>query len=178
MVTAHDYLAMPDGPPYYQLIEGRLEMSPSPNWRHQDISGRIYAKMLAYVDEHENGRVFHAPLDVCLTEVNVFQPDVLFFSNARSPILGDRCIEGSPELVVEILSESTERDDKGPKRKVYAQTGVEELWLVDPKSKSVIVYDLSSSATAPRATHRGKEAFMSRFFPGLKFSCAEIFRGI
>ena len=42
-VTRNDYQEMPEGPPYFQVIEGELVMSPSPKMFHQDIAGRIYA---------------------------------------------------------------------------------------------------------------------------------------
>src|SRR5688572_26273604 len=90
-ITVHDYMAMPEGPPYYQLIDGDLHMSPSPNWRHQDIALNICAIIKIYLQKRDIGRVFIAPLDVCLTEINVFQPDVLFFTHQRKKILGERC---------------------------------------------------------------------------------------
>jgi Uma2 family endonuclease len=177
-ITVHDYMGMPQGPPYYQLIEGDLYMSPSPNWHHQKISRNIERAIDRYLEENPLGELFHAPLDVCLTEINVYQPDVLFFSEARKAILGERCIEGAPDFVVEILSESTAHLDKGQKRKIYARTGVKELWFVDPGLKEIAVFDLKKSAETPKATYSGKDKFGSPVFPGLKFSCAEIFRGI
>src|SRR5688572_23711428 len=106
VITVHDYMRMREGPPYYQLIEGDLHMSPSPNWRHQKVSRNIERPIDRYLEEHDIGELFHAPLDVCLTELNVYQPDVLFFRHGHNAILGERCIEGAPDFVVEILSES------------------------------------------------------------------------
>lgn len=176
-ITVHDYMAMPQGPPYHQLIDGELYLSPSPSWKHQDIALNIATKIRHYMETDDVGRVFVAPLDVCLTEINVYQPDVFFFSHSRKKILGERCIEGAPDFVVEILSESTAHLDRGHKRKIYARTGVKELWHVDPELKQVEVFHLKESVDAP-ATYSDKEKFTSKFFPGLKFSCAEIFRGI
>jgi Uma2 family endonuclease len=176
-ITVHDYMAMPDGPPYYQLIDGDLHMSPSPNWRHQEIAGNIYRKIAAYLDKHHIGRVFIAPLDVCLSEIDVYQPDVLYFSNQRKKILGERCIEGAPDFIVEVLSDSTARLDKGHKRKIYARTGVQELWLIDANLKEIAIFDLKRSLEIPVATYRARQKFTSAIFPGLKFSCSEIFEG-
>lgn len=176
-ITVHDYMGMPEGPPYYQLIDGELYMSPSPNWRHQEIAGKIYTRISNFLEKHDLGRVFIAPLDVCLTEINVYQPDVLFFTHKRKGILGERCIEGAPDFVVEVLSDSTAHLDKGHKRKIYARTGVRELWFVDPETNEIAVYDLKKSVDAATATYGGNDKFSSALFPGLKFSCAEIFRG-
>jgi Uma2 family endonuclease len=173
--TVHDYMRMPQGPPYYQLIDGELHMSPSPSWRHQDIAGNIYATIKGFLRKNDIGRVFIAPLDVCLTEINVFQPDVLYFSHERGKILGERCVEGAPDLVIEILSESTAHLDKGHKRKVYARTGVKELWFVDPDLREIETFQLKTSGDTPVATYSGKDKFRSPLLPGLKFSCSEIF---
>src|ERR1051325_8599738 len=101
-LTVHDYMAMPEGPPYYQLIEGELIMSPSPNWRHQKISRNIERAIDRYLEEHDIGELFHAPMDVIINETNVYQPDVLFFRYKSKAKLGKRCIEGAPDFVVEI----------------------------------------------------------------------------
>ena len=176
-ITVHDYMGMPEGPPYYQLIEGDLIMSPSPHWRHQRVSRNIEKILERYLDQHPTGELFHAPLDVILTEINVYQPDVLFFPNERKSLLGKRCIEGAPDFVVEILSDSTAHLDKGPKRKIYARSGVKELWFVDPVDKTVEVFNLETSTDEAAASYRGAEDFTSETFPGLKISCPEIFRG-
>jgi Uma2 family endonuclease len=178
-ITVHDYLEMREGPPYYQLIEGELAMSPSPNWRHQEIAIAIAEIIRSFLRKKGlRGRVFVAPLDVILNDFNVFQPDVLYFSEEKASILGERCIEGAPDFVVEILSDSTAHFDRGPKRKIYARTGVSELWIVNPELKEIGVYDLPEDSETPKATYRGKDKFSSPLFPGLKFSCTEIFRGV
>jgi Uma2 family endonuclease len=177
-LTVHDYMAMPEGPPYYQLVEGELIMSPSPHWRHQKISRRIQGVIDRYLLEHDIGELFSAPMDVILNQRNVYQPDVLFFRYKGKAKLGKRCIEGAPDFVVEILSESTAHLDTQRKLRIYAQSGVNELWFVDPEARQVIVFNLGKSADQPQATYSGKDAFASPTFPGLTFSCAEIFRGV
>jgi Uma2 family endonuclease len=177
-VTVDDYMGMPPGPPYYQLIEGDLYVSPSQHWRHQDILLNLAVINREYLAKNPIGKVMVAPMDVCLNEINVYQPDVLFFSHERGAILGKRCIEGAPDFLVEILSESTAHLDKGPKRKIYARTGVKELWLIDPESKDVTIFDLGNSAERPRACYGENDSFVSAIFPGLTFKCAEIFRGV
>jgi len=55
--------------------------------------------------------------------------------------------------------------DKGSKRKIYAQTGVKELWLVDPDVKSIQVYQLGRNAETPAATHGATAIFKSALLP-------------
>lgn len=176
LITRHDYQDMPEGPPYYQVIEGDLVMSPSPNTFHQYIAGNIYFLFRRYLDKHPVGEVFIAPLDVFLSDVNVYQPDVMFISNQRKSIITDHGMEGAPDLVVETLSPGTARFDKGSKRKIYARTGVQELWLVDPEAKTIQVYLLPKEVETPAATYGPNATFTSSLLPGLKIKTAWIFK--
>jgi Uma2 family endonuclease len=163
-ITRADYEGMPEGPPYFQVIEGDLVMSPSPRTVHQIIAGRIYSLMLRFLEKHPLGEVFITPLDVFLNDVNVYQPDVIFVSSRRKSIITEQGIEGAPDLVVEILSPGTARFDKGSKRKVYARTGVKELWMVDPGAKTIQVYLLAGASESPAATY-GDKATSDRTHP-------------
>jgi Uma2 family endonuclease len=174
-VTVHEFMDLPEGPPYYELVEGELFMSPPPLRIHQEIARNIVGIILAYLDKRPIGKLFFAPFGVFLTEIDAYQPDIVFISNDRKSALTEEGLSGAPNFVVEILSRSTEKLDKGPKKKIYAQSGVDELWLIDPKQKTVALYHLGESVDFPAATYSGKDTFESRTFPGLKFSCAKIF---
>jgi len=151
-------------------------MSPSPNRYHQDIIGNLAFLLRRYLESHACGRLYFAPFDVFLTDLNVYQPDLVFISNERSGILKDDNVEGAPDLVIEVLSPRTAKYDRGVKRDIYARTGVEELWIVDPELKTVQVFRFAESADAPVATYSIKQKFASPIFPGLTVSCAEVFR--
>ena len=176
LITRHDYQEMPQGPPYYQVIEGDLIMSPSPNYYHQSISGRIYLILMRFLERKPLGEACIAPLDVFLSEINVYQPDVIFISNQRRTIITERGIEGAPDLVVEVLSPGTARLDKGSKRKIYARTGVRELWLVDPEARLTQVYQLERNPETPVATYGETAVITTPLLPGLRIRSAEIFK--
>jgi Uma2 family endonuclease len=175
-ITRYDYQEMPLGPPYYQVIEGDLVMSPSPNTFHQYIAGNIHRLLGNFLDKHPLGEVFVAPLDVYLTDTNVFQPDVVYISQARRSLITEQGIEGAPDLVVEVLSPGTARYDQGSKRKAYARNGVRELWIVHPQTKLLQVYHLEKDADAPLATYGEKAQVTSPLLPGLKIKTAAVFR--
>jgi Uma2 family endonuclease len=176
LVTAQDYRLMPETGPRYQLIDGELFMSPAPNRFHQKISGNIYFLLRSYLEKNPAGELYDAPFDVFLGEHAVFQPDILFIANDRRSILTDEGAEGAPNLVIEVLSESTAHLDRQTKRKVYAASGVDELWLVDPGMKTVQVFLLQKDAVRPASSCRASDVFESPSFPGLRIALSEIFK--
>jgi Uma2 family endonuclease len=175
-LTVEDYRLLPETGPRYQLIEGDLYMAPGPNRYHQDISLNLTVMLAKYLEKHPIGKLYVAPFDVYLDEINVHQPDLIFVSNKNKSILTDAGAEGAPDLVVEILSSKTAMLDKKHKRKVFARSGVKELWFVDPETRLVHVYYLQKDAEHPSATYSEKDTFNSPYFPGLKIKGATIFK--
>ena len=111
-MTAAEFDLLPPGPPYPELINNHLKMSPSPEYKHQDISISLASRMYLYVEDHNLGRILEAPMDVHFDESDVFQPDIIFISKARMhELLADgKRIIGAPDLVVEILSSNKKSD--------------------------------------------------------------------
>lgn len=140
-LTYDDYCRMPAGL-RYELVEGDIRMVPSPSVRHQELSQRLERLLLEQLQDEGRGKVLDAPCDVVLSEHNVVQPDILFVAKDRLGIVGEANIQGPPDLVIEILSESTKSWDQVTKRRVYARYGVREFWLVDPETKTVEVASL------------------------------------
>ncbi|RRJ94558.1 Uma2 family endonuclease [Opitutaceae bacterium TAV4] len=174
-ITRHDYEQIPFGAPNYQLIEGDLIMAPSPSVFHQDISGNLYYLIRHHLRTHPIGTVFMAPLDVFLSDINVYQPDLLFIRKQNASIIKEHGIEGAPDLVVEILSKTSTKYDLGIKRSVYARTGVEEMWAIDPTRRTLAIYRFDESAETPVATHRTTQTFTSTIIPGLSIALKDVF---
>jgi len=79
-------------------------------------------------------------LDVVFDRHTVFEPDVMFIRPERLEIVTERNVSGAPNLVVEVLSESTRDVDLGPKLRAYSRYGVDEYWVVDPDANTVQVF--------------------------------------
>jgi Uma2 family endonuclease len=174
-ITRHEYATIPFGAPNYQLIEGDLIMAPSPGSFHQGISGKLHLLLGVFLQTHPLGHVFVAPLDVHLSDINIYQPDLLFIRRENAAIIEEHGIEGAPHLVVEILSKTTEKYDLGIKRSVYARTGVEEMWIVDPAQRTVALYRLAENPDTPAATYRPGQSFGSALLPGLTIEVSALF---
>ncbi len=139
--TYEDYAQLPEGAPY-QLIDGELVMSPAPTPRHQRISQNLNRALDRFVEDHGLGEVYCSPIDVYLSDIDTPQPDILFIAKARLDIIGEKYIEGAPDLVVEILSPSTAYYDLKKKKRLYETSGVKEYWVVDPEAQEIEVYAL------------------------------------
>ncbi len=139
-LTAEEYFQLPDDGRRYELIDGVLHMVPSPLTIHQDVSMELSFLLVSFVKQHELGKVYHAPLDVCLDCAQVYQPDLIFISRENMAILTPQRIEGAPDLVIEILSPGTAELDRGVKMENYAKYGVKEYWLVDPETQQFEFY--------------------------------------
>ena len=104
-----------------------------------------------------------APTDCILSNVTVVQPDILYVATDRQAITSERGIEGAPTLVVEVLSPSTVRLDRGRKMTLYAEHGVPYYWIVDPESRSVEAYTLTGAAYALAGRVKGEAAPLPPF---------------
>lgn len=153
-LTYDDYCHIPFGE-RYELVEGELRrMTPSPTVFHQKVSGKIEKALREWVDVHGLGEVYYSPIDVVLSEHNVVQPDILYISRERLGIIKKACIQGAPDLVVEILSPSTLEWDRVTKRRIYGRYGIREYWIADPDGRSIEV-----------AAHNGKELATIQVYP-------------
>ena len=130
-LTYEDYVTLPDDGRRYEILDGELAVSPSPASAHQLVSHNLEFALSAWVRAQRLGRIWHAPLDLILEPSVVVQPDVFFISDERSSIVTKRGVEGAPDLVIEILSESTGARDRGVKMHIYARHGVARYWIVD-----------------------------------------------
>jgi len=130
--TASDYWELPEGEPV-ELIQGRLIVSPSPNSFHQTLL-MCLSKIFWDIAGQSGGRAFVAPMDVVFSEDSIVQPDLVYISKERRNIVKQR-VEGSPDLLIEILSESNVRRDRIDKLNLYAEYGVAEYWIVDPDER-------------------------------------------
>lgn len=140
--TVKDYQQLPEGVPY-QLINGKLILSPAPKRNHQKLIGRIHALILSFCDETSIGEVYIAPTDVYLDNENVVQSDIFFVSNNKLSILTEQGAEGVPDMVIELLSPSNAYYDLRAKLHLYEKYGVKEYFIVDPEDNMVIAYGLT-----------------------------------
>ncbi|MFW5788748.1 MAG: Uma2 family endonuclease [Spirochaetota bacterium] len=138
-LTYQEYRHFPEDGRRHELIDGEHYVTPAPGTGHQAVSGRIFAQLFRGIEEAGLGRVFTAPTDVELSDVDIVQPDLVVVMRDRERIISPSRIIGAPDLVVEIVSPSTAARDRELKRLLYERSGVPVYWLVDRDAQEVTV---------------------------------------
>ncbi|MGE3512757.1 MAG: Uma2 family endonuclease [Vicinamibacterales bacterium] len=167
---AEEFGSLPDDGFRYQLINGVVVMSPSPELPHQFISLEIAGQIRDYLKKHAIGRIT-ADTDVVFDGLTVYRPVIAFFLNGR---LGrhDRVPKVAPDFVIEIVSPSSGRLDRRTKRADYERFGVREYWIVDAETISVEV--LRPKDDRFEAIPTGKDRIPSAVLPGFELDLVEV----
>lgn len=143
-MTVEEYFQLPETNIHMELIGGILHVydgqegnMPAPTPQHQEILMSILAYLLPITTKKG---LFTAPIDVLLDDV-VVQPDILWVSPQNTHCqITNRCMIGAPDLIIEILSPSTHKQDRLSKFDIYEAHGVMEYWIVDPDVQIIEVY--------------------------------------
>jgi Uma2 family endonuclease len=178
-LTYDDFVLFPDDGKRHELIDGEHYVTPSPNLKHQKVSGNLYLLIRTWLEEHPTGQIYYAPFDVIFSMFDVVEPDLLYMSNERaSKILTDANVKGAPELVIEIGSIGTRKRDETIKRRLYERSSVSEYWVVDPEIDVIRVY-LRGAKGFERPNELRAEAgdtLTTPLLPGLSLPLSRIFR--
>jgi Uma2 family endonuclease len=178
-LTYDDFVLFPDDGQRHELIDGEHYVTPSPNMKHQRVSGNLHFLMRTRLEHHPVGQVFYAPFDVVFTRYDVVEPDLLYMSNARArAVLTAANVQGAPELVIEIGSPSTRKRDETIKRRLYEREGVSEYWVVDPELDVIRVYRREGGGfdRAAELSAEAGDVLTSPLFDGLELPLADVFR--
>jgi Uma2 family endonuclease len=174
VLTYDDYRDLPNDRNRYEILDGELSVTPAPSTKHQRISGRLYLILAHHVLANQLGDIYAAPTDLILAPTTVVQPDLLFIGTDRRGIVTERAIEGSPTLVIEILSVTTRRMDRQTKAQLYAKHEVPHYWLIDPDQQTLEAYELAGDQYNLVFNAQNAEVFTPSLFPGLSIRLADL----
>ena len=139
--TVADIYNLPEGQ-RAELIDGQMYMMAPPKRIHQELVSQFTKVIGQYIDSH-GGRckVYPAPFAVLINsdDRNYVEPDISVICDEGK--LNEYGCSGSPDWIIEIVSPSTERIDYGIKLFNYRSAGVREYWIVNPRLRTVNVYD-------------------------------------
>src|SRR5678815_897668 len=178
-LTYDDFVLFPDDGRRHELIDGEHYVTPSPNLKHQKVSGILYLLIADWLEEHPVGQVYYAPFDVVFSKFDVVEPDLLYLSNARAAeVLTPANVQGAPNLVIEIGSPGTRRRDETIKRRLYERAGVSEYWVVDPDIDTIRVYrrEAKTFARVVELSSEARDVLTTSLLPGLEIPLPRVFR--
>ena len=166
-----------------ELIRGKVfRMSPAPNVNHQRIS-RNLALVLFSRFKSAPCEAFVAPFDVRLPipnekkDTTVVQPDFCIVCDSGKLEDGRAC-NGTPDLVVEILSLGNSKHDMKTKFELYEASGVKEYWIVQPAERIVLLYTLIDGKYIGLRPYSEGMTLESQLFPELKVEVSDIFHKV
>jgi Uma2 family endonuclease len=173
--TYDDFVRLPDDGNRYEILWGELVVSPSPARRHQLVVARLTTALVRHLEGRDLGEWLPAPMDVVLADDSIVEPDLLFFRKGRSLESPRHGIPVAPDLAIEVVSDSSRRRDTVDKRRLYAEHGVQEYWIVDPEQRrvEVLVLDGDHFTSAVEATNGEIES--PRVLPGLRVDLTALF---
>ena len=120
-----------------ELIEGEaVVMPPTGGWA-ASAQGMLFVALSRWQEKTGDGGLLLQDVFVTMPKGQYLAPDIAWWSASRRPHLSKGAIESVPDLVVEVLSPATRTNDLGVKRELYLDSGVSELWLADPDSRTI-----------------------------------------
>ncbi|HHW37071.1 MAG TPA: Uma2 family endonuclease [Bacillales bacterium] len=177
-----DYLSW-DNDVLCEVIGGVIiSMSPSPTPLHQNIITELTTEFGLFLRD-KKCVAFPAPIDVCLfankqTKDNDIkdwvQPDLIVVCDESK--IGEKNIIGAPELVIEVLSPSTAKNDRLIKYNSYEKAGVKEYWIVDPYNQTIEVYLLEGKTFVRNSVYFKDDILPVQLFEDLQIELSNIFR--
>ena len=164
-----------------EIINGEAVMMAPPTRIHQKILMEL-SRQLANFLEGKKCEVYPAPFAVRLFEKDgdtpeevdtMVEPDISVVCDHSK--LDKHGCKGAPDLVVEILSPSTQRHDRLVKLDLYQRAGVREYWIISPEEKSVQVFLQGGGALHPHEVYSEKDIAKVNVLDGCFVELSKVF---
>jgi Uma2 family endonuclease len=157
-----------------EFAEGRIEVLPMPTLEHQEIVLFLVNLLRSFIAANNLGRAIMAPLRLKLGEGKFREPDILFVLQSNISKVGNRFWQGA-DLVMEVVSEDDPARDLQIKRMEYAEAGIAEYWIVDPRNKTINVLKLEDGNYITFAEAREDGVIQSSLLPGFTADTKAVF---
>ena len=177
-MSLEEFLALGETDERLELIDGALYIMSTPTKDHQFLLARLIVYFELYLDAFTPApaEVYQDITTILSPELQrVVEPDLVVILGGRNDIGGLIYVEGVPDIVVEILS-SDRSHDLVRKRQIYAEAGVREYWILDPRYDTVALLELRGGVYAARATLAAGDTLTTPLLPGLAAPLADIFQ--
>jgi Uma2 family endonuclease len=130
-MSYQEFLAWSDDN-HAEWVDGEVTRFMPPITIHQRTEGFLYQLLKLYVDLFTLGEVLNAPYEMRLSR-SAREPDILFVARENLSRITPERLEGPADLIVEIVSATSAKRDRKEKFGEYAEAGVREYWIIDPR---------------------------------------------
>ena len=161
-----------------ELDKGELYIMPRPRTGHQFLQSRTLMYVENFLDEFDDppAQVLHDVIVALSLESRILlAPDLVIILQSSSAVVTDRMVDGPPDIVMEVLS-SDRRRDLVRKRQLYAEAGVLEYWIFDPRADTATLLELRDGEYVERAVLTADATLTTPLLPGLTIPLADVFR--
>jgi Uma2 family endonuclease len=174
-MTARQFLDLGEDPPgvRLELVNGEIAVSPGARPGHSYVEKMLSYILTGHICRKGLGRLY-GDVDTIFDEHDVRRPDLIFFATDRLHLVGEKAMEGPPDLCVEIVSEHSGRIDRQDKFTQYERGGVAHYWLVDYQERTVEAYRLVDGRYQPAGRGAGQDIVRFPPFDDLDIPLAEI----
>jgi len=157
-----------------ELIDGRIEVLAMPTLEHQEIIFYLLTMLRAFITPNRLGRAIMAPIRMRLNADRYQEPDVLFMFDENTSRAGNEYWDRA-DLVMEVVSKEDPQRDWVDKRQDYAAAGIPEYWIIDPRTKTIIVLRLENKQYLVHSEAHATGLLTSALLPGFKVEAAAVF---
>jgi Uma2 family endonuclease len=174
-MTARQFLQLGEDPAgiRLELVNGEVAVSPSPTPKHSYAEKVLSVVLFQYIKAKRLGQLF-GDVDTIFGQYDVRRPDLIFFRTDRLHLIGEKAMEGPPDLCVEILSPSSRLIDRRDKFLQYAKGKVPFYWIVDPDERTIEGFKLTRGAYRPTSSGKNDDVIAPPPFPDLSIDLSEL----
>ena len=176
-MTARQFIELGEDPAgvRLELVNGEIAVSPSPVPDHSFVEKMLTIILGNHILARDLGQLF-GDVDTIFGPHDVRRPDLIFFARQRLHLVGQKAMEGSPDLCVEILSPSSETIDKVDKYEQYEAAGVQYYWIIDPAARTAQAYQLERGKYVISGSGQGDQVVRFPPFEDLDIPLGKLWR--
>ena len=174
--TYDEIVALPDDK-LRELHDGIPILMPSPTLRHQKFLRRLTKFMEAWIDAGGHGLLYYQPVDLRIDAYRTLIPDLSYYATGDEIAVeseNGKYLVGIPDLIVEIISPSSQNTDRFYKFDVYAEIGVRYYWTIDPEYWIFQAFRLVEGEYRFEVSLSDEGEFSPELFAGLKIPMPEL----
>ena len=177
-MSLDEFLALGETDGCWELDDGVLYIVPTASRDHQFLLTELLWHFVSYLNSFEEppAELYPDMTTILSRELQrVLEPDLVIILSGRTDISGGVHVEGAPDIVVEILSSDRHRD-LVHKRQIYAEAGIPEYWIFDPRNDTVTPLELQGEVYVERGVLGAEDTLTTALLPGLVIPLADLFQ--